>query len=81
MHLGTIDVSRNKTDPNQVILKITTAVGKVDKEYPEAGIAFSTIIPRRGKSEAIKALNTNSKTVNKFMREKHFCFIWTMIKI
>ena len=67
MHLGTIDVSRNKNDPNQVILEITTAVGKVHKEYPEAEIAFSSIIPRRGKSEAIKTLNTNSKTVNEFM--------------
>ena len=67
MHLETIDVSRNKNDPNQVILEITAAVGKVHKEYPEAEIAFSSIIPRRGKSEAIKTLNTNSKTVNEFM--------------
>ena len=50
---GQIDVSR-KNDPNQVILEITTALGKVHKEYPEAEIAFSSIIPRRGKSEAIK---------------------------
>ena len=33
MHLGTIDVSKNKNDPNQAILEITTAVGEVHREY------------------------------------------------
>ena len=67
MHLGTIDVSRNKNDSNQAILEISSAVGKVRKEFPDAEIAFSSVIPRRGKSEAVNNLNTNSKTVNEFM--------------
>ena len=41
-------VSKNKNDPNQVILEITTAIGEVHREYLVAEIARSSIIPRRG---------------------------------
>ena len=48
MHLGTNDITKQKTDPNQVILETSTVIGKVHTQYPDAEIAFSSILQRRG---------------------------------
>ena len=53
MHQGTNDVKKNKDDPNQVILEVSSAVSNIKRQFPEAEIAFSNILQRRGKSPAI----------------------------
>ncbi|KAK3107417.1 hypothetical protein FSP39_014115 [Pinctada imbricata] len=46
--LGTNDVSQNKSDPEQVILNLTSAINETKKEFPVAEIGLCGIIPRKG---------------------------------
>ena len=57
MHLGTNDVTKNKDDPNQVILEVSSAVSNIKRQFPEAEIAVSNILQRRGRSPAISLMN------------------------
>ena len=66
VHLGTNDISKYKTDSNQVILEITTAVNKLHEKFPSSEIAFSSIPHRRGNSPIITTLNKTTKVVNEF---------------
>lgn len=80
MHLGTNDVSKHKNDPNQVILETSTAIGKIHSRYPDAEIAFSSVLQRRGNSPLIKNLNQTCNNVNEFMmktvqKEKYLFFL------
>ena len=68
LHLGTNDVSKHKTDAAQVQLEVSTAISETHKRFPDAEIAFSSILPRRGKSTAIDAMNTTAKTVNDYIK-------------
>ena len=67
MHLGTIDVSRHKSDANQVILEVSSALTEINKHFPEAEIAFSSI-PQKGKSAGIVTMNKTADTVNEYVR-------------
>ena len=69
IHLGTNDVSRRRDDSAQAMVDITTAIKETHKQFPEASIAFSSILPRRGKTTAIKTLNETSKAVNEYVRK------------
>ena len=74
IHLGTVDISKHKLDANQVILEVSSAISHVNKQFPQAEIAFSSIPQRRGKSAAIMAMNKTADSVNEFIRkltEKH----------
>ena len=61
VHLGTNDVSKHKTDAAQVQLELATALSETHKKFPDASIAFSSILPRRGKSTATALLNNTAK--------------------
>ena len=69
LHLGTNDVSKHKTDAAQVQLEVSTAISETHKKFPDAQIAFSSILPRRGKSAAIVAMNKTAKTVNDYIKK------------
>ena len=69
LHLGTNDVSKHKTDAAQVQLDVSTAISETHKKFPDAQIAFSSILPRRGKSAAIVAMNKTAKTVNDYIKK------------
>ena len=69
IHLGTNDVSKCKDDSTQATVDITSAIRETHTQFPEASIAFSSILPRRGKSSAVKTLNETSKTVNEYVRK------------
>lgn len=64
IHLGTNDVSKCKTDLAQATVDVSTAITETHKKCPEADIAFSSILPRRGKSAGTGILNSTSTTVN-----------------
>ena len=67
VHLGTNDISRYKTDSNQTILEITSALGKVHEKFPAAEIAFSSIPHRREKSTLTENLNKTTSVVNEYV--------------
>ncbi|KAK3102025.1 hypothetical protein FSP39_008206 [Pinctada imbricata] len=67
--LGTNDVSQNKSDPEQVILNLTSAINETKKEFPVAEIGLCGIIPRKGRSERVKNFNGITESVNKFARK------------
>ena len=69
VHLGTNDVSKHKTDAAQVQLEVATALSETHKKFPDASIAFSSILPRRGKSTATTLLNNTAKTVNEYIKK------------
>ena len=80
VHLGTNDISRYKSDSNQTILEITTALGKVHEKFPTSEIAFSSIPHRRGKSPVTESLNKTTKLVNEYFlkmakKESHIYFL------
>lgn len=61
VHLGTNDM---KDDTDVIIKNANSALANVAEIWPNTPIAFSSIIPRRGKAEHIKALNDKAKMVN-----------------
>ena len=69
MQLGTNDVSKHKTDAAQVQLEVATALNETHKKFADASIAFSSILPRRGKSTATALLNNTAKTVNEYIKK------------
>ena len=69
MHLGTYDISRCKDDSSQAMIDVSTAIRDTHKQFPNAEKAFSSILPRRGKSPAIGILNDTSKAVNDYIRK------------
>ena len=68
LHLGTNDVSKHKTDDAQVQLEVATAISETHKKFPDAEIAYSSILQRRRKSTAIAAMNKTAKTVNEYIK-------------
>ena len=69
VHLGTNDISKHKSDSNQVILEITTAVNKIHNKFPTSEIAFSSIPNRKGKTQTITTLNNTTNVVNEFFQK------------
>ena len=69
MHFGTVDVSRHKSDANQVILEVSSALTEINNHFPEAEIAFSSIPQRKDKSAVIVAMNKIADTVNEYIRK------------
>ena len=69
LHLGTNDVSKHKTDAAQVQLEVATAISETHKKFPDAEIAYPSILQRRGKSTAIAAMNKTAKTVNEYIKK------------
>ena len=69
MHLGTVDVSRHKSDANQVILEVSSALTEINKYFPQAEIAFSSIPQRKGKSAGIVAMNKTADAVNEYVHK------------
>ena len=68
MHLGT-NVSRCRTDSNQVTLEVSSAVNKVHTTFPKANIAFSSILQRKGKPPSIGNMNKTGNIVNQYMKK------------
>ena len=69
MHLGTNDVSRCRTDSNQVTLEVSSAVNKIHTTFPEANIAFSSILQPKGKSPSIGNTTKSVNIVNQYMKK------------
>lgn len=69
MHLGTNDVSKCRADSSQGILDISISISETHKKFPDAEIAFSSILPRRGKTAAIKTLNDTATVVNDYVKK------------
>ena len=69
VHLGTNDVSKHRSDSAQVQLEVSTALSETHKKFPHASIAFSSIVPRRGKSSVITLMNSTAKTVNEYIKK------------
>ena len=69
VHLGTNDVSKHRSDSAQVQLEVSTALSETHKKFPQASIAFSSIVPRRGKSSVITLMNSTAKTVNEYIKK------------
>ena len=67
IHLGTNDIGKNKTDANQVILEVSSAIAETHRQFPSAEIAFSSIPHRKGKTPAINTMNTTAKSVNEYV--------------
>ena len=67
IHLGTIDIGRNRSDANQVILEVSSAITDTHRQYPDADIAFSSIPHRKGKTPAINTMNATVKSVNEYV--------------
>ena len=69
MHLGTVDVSKHKNDANQAILEVSSAITEINKHFPKAEIAFSSIPQRKGKAASIVAMNKTANIVNEYIRK------------
>ena len=67
IHLGTIDIGRNRSDANQVILEISSAITETHRQYSGADIAFSSIPHRKGKTPAINTMNITAKSINEYV--------------
>ena len=66
--LGTKDVTRNHTDPDEVNINVTNAINCVKLAFPDVkknGIC--SILPRKGKGQNITRLNETTKIVNSFI--------------
>ncbi|KAK3091907.1 hypothetical protein FSP39_023596 [Pinctada imbricata] len=66
LSLGTNYVSQNKSDPEQVILNLTSAVNEVKQEFPVAQLGICGIIPRKGRSDRVKNFNSIAESVNRY---------------
>jgi len=62
IHLGTNDLKNVGRD--EIVQNALGAIDCVQKKWPMCEIAFSSIIPRLGKSRSIQNFNANSKFVN-----------------
>ena len=69
IHLGTNDVSKCKTDKAQATVYAATATSETHKKFPEVEIAFSRILPRKGKSAAIGIMTSTLTAVNGYIRK------------
>ena len=67
MHLGTNDIP--KCDKQEVAKNCQSAINKLSKKWPKTPIAFSSIMPRVGKSSVVRKFNDDAKFVNNFMLE------------
>ncbi|CAG2214473.1 CNBP [Mytilus edulis] len=67
--LGTNDISRNKSDSDQINLLVTSAVNRVKSSFPEAQIGLCNIIPRKGNGAQFQKINETTKNVNSFMKK------------
>ena len=79
IHLGTIDIGRNSSDANQVILEVSSAITEMHRQYPDADIAFSSIPHRKGKTPAINTMNITAKSINEYvckLTEKKLCLYY-----
>ncbi|CAG2209817.1 unnamed protein product [Mytilus edulis] len=65
--LGTNDITRNRSDPDEVNVNATSAVNCVKSRFPSAKIGLCTIIPRKGKGQSILKLNETTQSVNNFL--------------
>ncbi|CAG2254725.1 CNBP [Mytilus edulis] len=65
--LGTNDITRNRSDPDEVNVNATSAVNCVKSRFPSAKIGLCTIIPRKGKGQSILKLNDTTQSVNNFL--------------
>ncbi|MCS5588875.1 MAG: hypothetical protein NZ824_02795 [Candidatus Thioglobus sp.] len=62
--LGTNDVTRNRTDPDEVNINVTHAINCVKLAFPDVikKIGICSILPRKGKGQNITRLNETTKT-------------------
>ncbi|CAC5419977.1 CNBP [Mytilus coruscus] len=65
--LGTNDITRNRSDPDEVNVNATNAVNCVKSRFPNAKIGLCTIIPRKDKGQNILKLNETTQSVNNFL--------------
>ncbi|VDI16307.1 Hypothetical predicted protein [Mytilus galloprovincialis] len=65
--LGTNDITRNRSYPDEVNVNATSAVNCVKSRFPNAKIGLCTIIPRKGKGQSILKLNETTQSVNNFL--------------
>ncbi|XP_062585155.1 uncharacterized protein LOC134246823 [Saccostrea cucullata] len=69
VHLGTNDVTRCQDEIGDLTGNVMMGLNKIQETFPEARIAVCTVIPRKGKSAAIKKMNDNTWHVNKFLEK------------
>ena len=69
IHLGTNDISKCRADTSQCTVDMSTSITETHKKFPDAEIAFSSILPRRGKTTAIKTLNDTANAVNDYVKK------------
>ncbi|XP_033748264.1 uncharacterized protein LOC117333197 isoform X2 [Pecten maximus] len=65
--LGTNDITKHRTDGDSVTINIMHALDKVKDPFPGKQIGLCSVIPRKGKSPSIQAINATAVTVNSFM--------------
>ena len=66
--LGTNDVTRNRSDPDEVNINVTHAINYVKLAFPDVKkIGICSILPRKGKGQNITRLNETTKIVNSFI--------------
>ena len=69
LSLRTNDISKLRSDTEQITANLTTCIDTVKTKYPNPRIGISSILPRRGKSASIQALNTAARSVNSFSQK------------
>ena len=69
VHLGTNDLKYDETA--SVISNVINSLECVQTKWPEAAVAFSSILPRMGKSKVAKKFNSEAKFVNSAVA--HYC--------
>ncbi|CAG2205133.1 unnamed protein product [Mytilus edulis] len=69
LSLGTNDISKHRSDTEQITANLTTCIDTLKTKYPNARIGICSILPRRGKGSSIQALNTAARSVNSFTQK------------
>ncbi|CAC5380042.1 unnamed protein product [Mytilus coruscus] len=66
-YLGTNDITRNRSDTDEVNVNATSAVNCVKSRSPNAKIGLCTSIPRKGKRQNILKFDETTQSVNNFL--------------
>ena len=69
IHLGINDISKCRADTSQCTVDVSTSITETHKKFPDAEIAFSSILPRRDKTTAIKTPNDTANAVNDYVKK------------
>lgn len=68
VHLGTNDTMSHSCDTESVKLNLAECVTKAQDFFPEARVAVSSILPRKGKSTSVQNYNQKAANVNQYLQ-------------